>query len=95
MNAVDEMRAHPVQWFALLEMWNTALPIVIGILEIPEAVIVRRAIHPDIIDQEFAARFEIVINDHLAGSDKGDLADFPGFQPTALDTGKTPAGEDK
>ena len=72
-------------------MRDPAFTVMIGVLKLRETVIVGWAIHPHIVNPEFAVRFKIIKNDHLAGAHKRDLPDLPRFQPAALDGGESAA----
>src|SRR6478736_8161653 len=87
-NAVEEMSAHLAQRLRLVDAGDVTIAIMIGVLEFAKTVVMGRAFDTRVVNPDLFNRLDIVINQHLAGSDNGHLADFPGFQPTALDGGE-------
>src|SRR5438477_3528881 len=72
-----------------MNMGDVAVPVMIGVLKLRKRVIVRWALHSNIIDFDFLVCLQIVIHDHSARSDNGHLTDFSRLEPTALDGGET------
>ncbi len=88
-DAIEEMLAFRFEWLLLLDMRDVAVPVVIRVVEVGKGVVMRRTLHPDIVNADFFVRLQIVVHDHSASAHNGHFANFSRLQPTALDSGKS------
>ena len=82
------MLADSLERLFLLNMRDVAVPVVIGVLKLGEAIVVRRPLDAHVIDPKLFLGLEIVINDHPSRPDDRHFADFSGLEPAALNGGK-------
>ena len=74
-----------LQRFLLMEVWDVAVPVMIRVLKFSKRVVVRRTLYPRIVNADFFACPQIVIDDHAPRADDGHFANFPWLEPAALD----------
>src|SRR6266576_3248646 len=58
-------------------------------MKLRKSVVMRRTLHPNIIDPNFFAGLKVVIHNHPACSHDSHFTDFSRLEPAALDRGKT------
>src|SRR5207253_6581269 len=92
-DAVDKVLTGQLQWFLLMEVRDVAVAVMIRILKFSERVVVRRTFYACIVDANFLACPQIIIDDHAARTDDSHLAYFSWLEPAALDGCKAFARE--
>ena len=92
-NAIKEMLALQLQGLLLLDVRDVAVPVVIGVLELRERVVVRRPLHPHVVDANLLERLQVIIHDHPARADDGHFTNLSRLEPAALDGGKSLVAE--
>src|SRR5262249_40387138 len=76
-----------------MEVRNITVSVMIRILKFSECVVVRRTFYASIVDADFLACSQIVINNHASRPDDRHLANLPRLEPAALDGCKALARE--
>ena len=84
-----------MQRFALLDMRNMAIAVMVGIVKIGEGIIMRRAFDSHVVNPDFFKRHKIIEHDHFAGAHESHLSDFSWLQPTVLHRRESIAGKFK
>ena len=79
------MLAFQFERLFLLDVGRVHIAVMIGILELREAVVMRRHFHTHIEYFDFLKRRDVVVNDHPFRPHNRHLAHLPRVQPTALD----------
>src|SRR5262249_53677450 len=94
-DAVNKMLAGQLQRFLLVEVWDVAVPVMVGVLKFSERVVVRRPFYSRVVDADFFASPQIVIHDHASGADNGHFANFSWLEPTTLNGGEPLVAEEQ
>src|SRR6266498_699580 len=68
-----------------MEVRDVTISVVIRVLKLGERVVMRRTFYPCIVNADFLACPQIIIDDHPSRTDDGHFANFPWFEPAALD----------
>src|SRR2546426_3969227 len=68
-----------------MEVWDVTISVVIRVLKFGERVVMRRTFYPCIVNADFLARPQIIIDDHASRTDDSHFANFPWLKPAALD----------
>src|SRR6266487_6591368 len=76
-----------------MEVWDVTISVVIRVLKFGERVVMRRTFYPCIVNADFLACPQIIIDDHAARTDDSHLANFSWLEPAALDGCKAFARE--
>src|SRR5687767_14056649 len=87
-DAFGEMAGQSSQRLFLRDVGNVAVAVMVGILELGEGIVMRRALDARVVDADLLDGLEIIIDDHAAGADDGHLPDFARLEPAALDGGE-------
>src|ERR1700722_1323533 len=89
LNTIEKMLTFGSQRFLLFDVWDVAVPVVIRIMKVGEGVVVRRALHPHIVNANFFVGLQIVVNNHSPSAYDSHFTNLSGLQPTALNGGKS------
>src|ERR1051326_9227024 len=89
------MLANSLEWLLLVQMRDVAIAIMVGILELGEAVVMGRPLHSHVVNLDFFVGLKVVVNNHSLTSDNGHLTHFARLQPAALDGSETFMAEEK
>src|SRR4029077_9291677 len=68
-----------------MKVRDVTVSVMIRVLEFSERVVVRRTFYACIVNADFLAGTQIVIDDHASRTDDSHFANFPRLEPTALD----------
>src|SRR6267142_5495544 len=77
-NTIEEMLTLDLQRFLLLDIGHVHIPIVIGIMEVGESVIVRGRFHPRVEDLYLFVLGHIIVDNHSPAADNGHSLTFRG-----------------
>src|ERR1035438_4025921 len=92
-DAVHEMLALRLQGLVLLDVRAVHVAVVIGVMELGEGVVVRRALDADVEDLDLLLGRDVVVDDHALGPDDRHFPDLAGIEPAALDDRGAVLGE--
>src|SRR5437870_6664456 len=68
-----------------MEVWDVTISVVIRVLKFGERVVMRRTFYPRIVNADFLACPQIIIDDHAARTNDGHFANFSWLEPAVLD----------
>src|SRR6267142_792689 len=68
-----------------MEVRDVTISVVIRVLKFGERVVMRRTFYPCIVNADFLACPQIIIDDHASRTDDSHFANFPWLEPAALD----------
>src|SRR4029077_20832089 len=68
-----------------MEVRDIAVTVMIRVLKFSESVVMRRTFYSCIVDADFLAGPQVIIDDHASRTDDSHFANFPWLEPAALD----------
>src|SRR4029077_13649016 len=89
VHAINKVLTNRSQRLFLMNVGDVTVPLVIRVLKLGKGIVVRRALHSNVIDFDLFVGLQVVVDDHSARPNNSHLANLSRLEPTALDRGKT------